>query len=307
VGDPPLDAVFPDDAGGDGASAGDAGGPDAGMGVDALAGDGALAADGPASDGDSSAAETGGDDGGVDASGPADAAPDAAEGGCPGSQGPPSALVSSAAGSYCVDSTEVTNAQYGAFLDAGVQLAAGGVPAGCAVDGGSTDYTPGAWPAPPGSDRLPVVNVTWCQAYAYCAWAGKRMCGQIGGGALAQSSFADPAASQWYSACSKGGTLVYPYGDTFDAATCGGQAAGSSLVNVGPPTGCQGGFAGLYNMSGNVWEWTDACASFAPTAACYTMGGAFDGTASDQECVSNRSWVRNASAGNIGIRCCADL
>jgi formylglycine-generating enzyme required for sulfatase activity len=226
-----------------------------------------------------------------------------AEGGCPGTQGPAPVLINSDAGSYCIDSTEVTNAQYALFLASGYQLPAADAPIGCEVDGGSMNYTPNVWPVLGGS-LLPVVQVNYCQAYAYCAWAGKRMCGEIGGGALLQSRVNSAADSQWYNACSATGTLAYPYGNTFSSATCGGMAAGSQISNVKTPAACTGGFPGLYNMSGNVWEWTDACSL---GGSCYTMGGAFDGTTTDLECVSNRSWAKNGYAGNIGIRCCGDL
>ena len=233
-------------------------------------------------------------------------AADAADGGggCPGSQGPPSVLVTSAQGSYCIDSTEVTNAQYGIFLKAGFQLPATNVPLFCEPEAGSMDYTPSVWPAQPGTQSFPVIQVTWCQAYAYCAWAGKRLCGQIGGGSLAESNATNPTASQWFNACSAGGSLTYPYGNTFDAATCGGMVAGSQIANVKSPAACVGGLPGLYSMSGNVWEWIDACTN---TNSCYAMGGAFDGTSTDLACSGIRPWQETAPATNIGFRCCADL
>jgi formylglycine-generating enzyme required for sulfatase activity len=204
--------------------------------------------------------------------------------------------IASDAGSYCIDSTEVSNSQYAEFLDAGFSSSAT-VPPAC-VDAGA--YAPSAgWPSP--YPHQPVANVSWCQAYAFCAWAGKRLCGGIGGGALPERDFANPSASQWFNACSAGGTLAYPYGNTFDVAVCGGERT-TNVENVGAPAQCIGGYPGLYNMSGNVWEWTDSCNS----TSCYTMGGAYDGTQTDLACTGNRSWTTTAGAPNIGFRCCSN-
>ena len=40
------------------------------------------------------------------------------------------------------------------------------------------------WPVPASRQDYPVVNVSWCDAYAYCASHEKRLCGKVGGGAL---------------------------------------------------------------------------------------------------------------------------
>src|SRR5439155_10410827 len=136
-----------------------------------------------------------------------------------------------------------------------------------------------------------------------CAWAGKRLCGRIGGGALAVGPPEhDATQSQWFDACSMGGTLPYPYGDTFDANACSGP-----LGTVGARARCVGGYAGIYDMSGSVWEWNDACDSAKPDSFCHAYGGAFDSTAEELACgAAPRPWTRNAGAVNIGIRCCLD-
>lgn len=228
---------------------------------------------------------------------------------CPGNAGPMSIVVASQQTTYCIDVTEVTNAQYTAFLNV-ITAGAAAPPPGCEMQ---TDYTPAttqgafAWPYAPGTDNHPVQNVNWCQAYAYCQWAGKRMCGQIGGDPVAVSDAQNPAVSQWFNACSSNGTLVYPYGNTFESGACGGAEAGAPVENVGLPTQCVGGVPGLYNMSGNVWEWIDSCDSTDPSAFCHGVGGAYDSTSSELECTSMRAWTRTAAALNFGIRCCGDL
>lgn len=224
------------------------------------------------------------------------------EGGCPHRSGTAQIKVDTANGSYCIDVTEVTNAQYTPFVASGSMP---GAPAGCEQ---ATDPTPiDKWPPAPGSDKLPVVEVTWCQAYAYCAWVGKRLCGEIGGTALTENNATKPALSQWLYACTDGGANAYPYGNGFDPNACGGQAVQSHIQEVGSQPGCVGGLPGLHDMSGNVWEWTDTCQNDQPTALCHALGGAFDGNQSDLACLGVRAWNRASGAANIGFRCCLDL
>ena len=236
------------------------------------------------------------------------------EGGCPPARGATQVKVTSGATPFCIDATETTNAQYAAFVASGFTLAS--PPTGCEALTGSVPSQ--GWPYQSGYDDFPVVYVNWCQAYAYCAWAGKHLCGQIpdaqsDGGALAVTSFDDPTQSEWLNACTQGGALTYPYGKTFDAMTCGGQLAGSMLAQVGSRPACVGPLAGLFDMSGNVWEWTNACGGpmgtppSAANAFCDAMGGAFDSNEAELACVGERNWTRNSGAGNIGIRCCLDL
>jgi len=85
-------------------------------------------------------------------------------------------------GTYGIDRTEVSRAQYAKFLvSKGSDTS--GQPPYCEWN---KSYDPAssvraAWPPLDTGDH-PVSQVDWCDAYAYCKWAQKRLCGKIGGG-----------------------------------------------------------------------------------------------------------------------------
>ena len=169
--------------------------------------------------------------------------------------------VTSGSSPFCIDTTEATNGQYAAFVASRLHGRGGGMPPEAVCTSVPASTTPsGTWPAPAGEENFPVVNVSWCQAYAFCQWAGKRLCGQIGGGPLASVNFTFPQDSQWLNACTDGGGRTYPYGNDFEDV-CNENVDGgpSQLAIVGSHPGCVGAFSGVYDMTGNVWEWTDAC------------------------------------------------
>ena len=120
---------------------------------------------------------------------------------------------------------------------------------------------PGAYwqhPRGPGSeaqDDHPVVQVSWDDAAAYCAW--------VGGGL--------PTEAQWEKACRGTDGRMYPWGDEFDPRRmnyCDAQCP-VTRWNHDPtfddgfayssPVGSYPGGASPYgalDMAGNVWEWT---------------------------------------------------
>lgn len=197
--------------------------------------------------------------------------------------------------SFYLDETEVTNAQFRAFVDATgyattaekplvweelrKQLPPGTpMPPPEKLAPGSLVFTPPAGPIPtadmsrwwtwtpgacwkhpegPGSDLSgrddhPVVHVSWDDANAYAKWAGKRL----------------PTEAEWEYAA-RGGLAGkrFPWGDDAPTDTDGAKANiwqgrfpdlnakadghdRTAPVKSFPPNGY-----GLYDMSGNVWEW----------------------------------------------------
>lgn len=198
---------------------------------------------------------------------------------------------------FCIDSTEVTGAQYAEFLaatdggaaDAGFLDAStldGGLPPFCKRDGfapgGGTSFDAG----PP---ALPVARVSWCDAFAYCQWAGKRLC-------TGKVSSVD--TGEWLRACTRDGTQKVSPADG-DAAACN-----LSVMASAPPktfAGCQGGYNGIFDMIGNVEEWVGSCDG---GSTCMTLGGNYTYTPQAVTCDTSISSGPNTSTVATGIRCC---
>jgi formylglycine-generating enzyme required for sulfatase activity len=231
---------------------------------------------------------------------------------CPPSRGGPPLV---RAGSFCIDATEVTNVQYDTFLMAKAGDTSG-QPTACTWN---TSYRPGsdgvAWPYLERLRDHPVVNVDWCDAHAFCKWAGKRLCGKIGGGRLTSwSAAARVLESQWTSACTGGGRTEYPYAGMFNKSRCNLDATREAASFIEPVKNrpmCEGGYPGIFDMSGNVMEWVDACdADSGRSDLCSSAGtsawmGGLD--AGDVACSdSHYGAPRENQYYFRGFRCCAD-
>jgi Sulfatase-modifying factor enzyme 1 len=322
------------DAGGHDATAGSGGvtatGGNSGTGGTGAAGSGGTGATGGAA-GSGGTGATGGaaGNGGTGATG--GAAGSGGTGGSPtdcqlGLPGPGLIKIAKAGSFFCIDRTEVTNKQYSDFLASGPSVQASNQPPACSWN---SSYQPQT--SSPCNATLfdtqdyptnPITCVDWCDAHAYCAWAGKHLCGKIGGGTNSPSDYADASKSEWFDACSDGGTLLYPYGNQFKSLYCdtidyptSGTVPGASLAN------CEGGYPGLYDMSGNAAEWEDSCDGNVGSADhCAERGGSYLDYNSGQgnysaSCNSSQSATpnasprldrRNAAMPTLGFRCCWD-
>jgi hypothetical protein len=213
----------------------------------------------------------------------------------------------------CIDATEVTQAQYQQFLDAAKGSTTGQNP--------ECDWNVRFAPDlmcmfdPTGHGAYPVNGVDWCDATAYCRWAGKRLCGGSTGGHIdtaAKSDLLKAEISEWTAVCTHGGDRTYPYGTVFDGQACNGgeSMTPTAIVPVGTTPGCEGGYPGVFDMVGNVHEWEDACyATGGPTGQtdmCWFRGGSYHdlGDACTMAFDLRRDYVDYLC--DIGFRCCAD-
>lgn len=221
-----------------------------------------------------------------------------------------------------LDATEVTRAAYKVFLDAiGDADTTGSVatkpPAQPAACSANTDFTPTAfWTSEDQkAGSAPVSGVDWCDARAYCASVGRRLCGRIGGGMVGLGDFGDASKSEWQNMCSAGGKNTYPYG-VFDPDTCNGAGNWATEdtpvpVAVGSKASCAAnatGYAGRVDLSGNVAEWEDACGALEASGTgadlCRVRGGSYLGQKDALACAHDRTLARGSAAPDVGFRCC---
>jgi sulfatase modifying factor 1 len=203
---------------------------------------------------------------------------------------------------FCIDDLEVDREDFNAFLGDPTRDGGGPPPPSPKCDG---NVLPPMFTADPNHPA----NVDWCDAWMFCAWAGKRLCGKIDGGGWSTSStdWVDPALDQWSFAC-RGGSpgTNFPYGADYVAGECNDTGAlmddKTHLECAGPPTPAHFDF--VWDMSGNVAEWVDACDDTAPFH-CQIRGGYYASTAPDgYACDANNSVEVTTNADWVGFRCC---
>ena len=152
---------------------------------------------------------------------------------------------------------------------------------------GRTEVTAGAYGKFPkhrtesagGSGDLPVVNVNWSEAQAFCKWTGGRL----------------PTEEEWEYAARAGST-----GSRYAALDSVAWYVVNSERKLHPVAGKEANAWGLFDMLGNAWEWVESPKSL-------LRGGCFSNDARYAR-ASKRYWIEPENRDNgIGFRCARGL
>jgi len=128
---------------------------------------------------------------------------------------------------YYIDKYEVSNEKYLNFVKA-------------------TNYrTPAHWQGQaitPGLERFPILGINWFDAVKYCEWEGKRL----------------PTEEEWEKAAKGEDSRRYPWGDNFDYSKANLSDNPERSRGIKEVDSLEDGKSpyGVFNMVGNVWEWT---------------------------------------------------
>ena len=161
---------------------------------------------------------------------------------------------------FALGKFDVTNEEFLTFLrETGFQPALCDriLELGWRSPGDGTAYAPGNWP--PG--RNPAVCLNWFDAQAYVAWLNAKIRSRLALSSGGTGPYRLPSEAEWEYAARAGTTTARWWGEAIgngkaNCNGCGSSFDGTLIAPVGsfPPN-----LFGLYDMLGNVWQWTEDC------------------------------------------------
>jgi formylglycine-generating enzyme required for sulfatase activity len=144
----------------------------------------------------------------------------------------------------------------------------------------------------PGRSDHPVNCIDWEQAAAYCSWVGKRL----------------PTEQEWEKAARGTDGRTYPWGN--EGPSCetavmrGARGTGCGQASTAPVASRDRGRSpyGLFDMAGNVHEWTGSVYE-SGSGARVLRGGSFQNDASAVRASHREGALPNLRDASIGFRC----
>ena len=133
-----------------------------------------------------------------------------------------------------------------------------------------------------GRGDRPVINVSWDDIQVYLKWLNQKV----------DSDYRLPSEAEWEYSARSGSQTSYNWGNSVgnnraNCDGCGGQHSGSktALVKSFIPNAF-----GLFDMHGNVWEWTQDCWNISYQGAPSNGSAWLSGTCTDRV-VRGGSWI----------------
>jgi formylglycine-generating enzyme required for sulfatase activity len=158
--------------------------------------------------------------------------------------------------SFALGKYDVTRREYAAFVRKT------GYPAGdgCGHDGEKWNKQMGVTWQNPGfsqTERDPVVCVSWQDARAYVSWLNRKVRRRVS--TSGDGLYRLPSESEWEYAARAGTTTRFWWGDD-DRSAAGHAWYKANSGEQSHPVGSKPANAfGLYDMAGDVWQWTEDC------------------------------------------------
>lgn len=174
---------------------------------------------------------------------------------------------------YLIDEFTVMNKQYKEFVEAAKHAE----PKGWALAGYDKRL-----------DDYPVVFTDYDDAEAYCGWLGKRL----------------PTEEEWEKAARGTDGRKYPWGNHFDKKKANTSLSGIIGTVSASAYGSGKSPYGLYNMAGNVWEWTKAMDNSRKNRT--VKGGSWGLSHRFSRTFSRIEYMAKDKTNNIGFRCAKD-
>lgn len=124
------------------------------------------------------------------------------------------------------------------------------------------------------------------QAATLCANEGKRLC----------------TITEWQAACRGKDSFKFSYGNSYIPARCNTNT--SSALRAGRKNQCRSWW-GMYDMNGNLWEWTST-KSKEKESAFLVAGGSWSANAQSRCSETSYSFYPQNQYPSVGFRCCKD-